>query len=369
MNVRLNGPPPDHRTRVAGAAAQQSPGGRQDTTTTRASVNPITARDACRGFPLVQPRPPEPDILRRTNHDLAARLRILQPAAFGTNERALRGVSPYDGEPMRKRATKQQIITSLGLLAAVAAAGWWWWPHIHFRFQLARNNVHIRSVPVTDLKAPGQTAGWYDCRLGPVSLRLPLAFADKAERTVDKAWLKFATPEQELAIVLPSKLTSEQRAQNQKTIEVFKLSPTRLVAQSFRTGTDDFRWTMTRSELQRYQMLLRMKAVSLQQMHAMGVETRYDAGIEGLLIRSDRHSAVFQWQTASGTAAGMVLFSSKESDLDLDMVRDVCQSLACDETQLLERQYSRKELRDLLDDAVMKPIDAGGERDAADGEK
>jgi hypothetical protein len=264
---------------------------------------------------------------------------------------------------MRKRATKKQIVTSLGLLAAVAAAGWWWWPHIHFRFQLARNNIHLRGVPVTDLKAPGKTAGWYDCRLGPVSLHLPPALADKADRSVDKMSINFTAPEEQLTVVLPNRLTPEQLAQNQKTMEVFKLSPTRLVAESFRIGTNDFGWTMTRAELQRYQMLLSMKAVTLRQMHAMGVETRYDAGIEGLLVRSDRHAAMFQWQSTSGIAAGMLFFSKKEGDLDFDIVRDICQSLACDEGRLLEREYSRKELRDLLEDAVIKPIEVGGESD------
>jgi hypothetical protein len=270
---------------------------------------------------------------------------------------------------MRKRATKKQIITSLGLLAAVAAAGWWWWPHIHLRFQLARNNIHLRGVPVTDLKAPGQTAGWYDCRVGPVSLRLPPGLADKANRSVEKSSIIFTTPDEQFTVVLPTRVRSDQRAQNQKITEEFQLSPTRLIVESFGTGTDDFRWSMTHAELRRYQSLLAMKVTNSPRGNAMGIETRYDAGIEGFLLRGDRHSAMFQWQSASGGVFGMLYFSKKEGDLDFDMVRDVCQSLACNESQTLEREYSRKELRDILEDAVIKPIDAGAESDAADGGK
>jgi len=270
---------------------------------------------------------------------------------------------------MRKPATKKQIVTSLCLLAAVAAAGWWWWPHIHFRFQLARNNVHIRSLPVNDLQAPGKTAGWFDCRLGPVSLRLPPALAEKAERSVDKNFINFTTPDQQLTVVLPTRLNPAQLAENQKTIDEFKLSPTRLVAESFRTGTDDFRWSMTRAELQRHQMLLGMGATAYPHAHVMAAETRYDARVEGVLVRGDRHTAMFQWQCAAGVSFGMLVFSNKEGDLDFDMVRDACQSLACDESRLYERPYSRKELRDLLEDAVIKPIETGGESDASGGEK
>jgi hypothetical protein len=270
---------------------------------------------------------------------------------------------------MRKPATKKQILTSLCLLAAVAGAGWWWWPHIHFRFQLARNNIRIRSVPVTDLKAPDKTAGWFDCRLGPVSLRLPPALAETADRTVDKNSINFTTPEQQLTVVLPNRANPEVIEQNRKVTEDFKLSPIRMVAESLRIGTDDFRWSMTRAELQRYQSLLGMKASNFASAHAMAAETRYDAQIEGILVHGDRHTAMFQWQSASGVAFGMLVFSKKEGDLDFDMVRDVCQSLTCDESQLYERQYSRKELRDLLEEAVIKPIEAAGDGDASDGEK
>ncbi|HTI49773.1 MAG TPA: hypothetical protein VL475_02435, partial [Planctomycetaceae bacterium] len=243
---------------------------------------------------------------------------------------------------MRKPATKKQIVTSLGLLAAVAAAGWWWWPHIRFRFQLARNNVHIRSVPVSELKAPGQFTGWYDCRLGPVSLRLPPALADKAERSVDKMSIVFTAPEEQLTVVLPVRIKAEDRARNQKMADEFKLSPTRMLAESFRSGTDDFRWWMTHAELRRHQMLLAMKATNFPNARIMGVETRYDPRIEGVLVRGDRQTAMFQWQSTSGVAFGTLVFTKKEGPLDFDMVRDVCQSLACNEEQLYERQYSKK---------------------------
>src|SRR5262249_4984760 len=164
-------------------------------------------------------------------------------------------------------------------------------------------------------------------------------------------------------VVLPIRIKAEARERNQKMAEEFKLSPTRIIAESFRTGTDDFRWWMTRAELRRHQMLLAMKATNFPNARVMGVETRYDSRIEGVLVRGDRQTAMYQWQTTSGVAFGTLVFSKKDGHLDFDMVRDVCQSLACDEEQLYERQYSKKEMRDLLEDAVIKPIEGGAESD------
>jgi hypothetical protein len=63
--VRLNGPPVCIEQGWPGLLRSKAPEC-DKTRTPRASANPITARDACRGFPLVQPRPPKPDTLRQT---------------------------------------------------------------------------------------------------------------------------------------------------------------------------------------------------------------------------------------------------------------------------------------------------------------
>ncbi len=74
---------------------------------------------------------------------------------------------------MRKRATKQQIAVSISVLAVVIGAFIWWWPHLYWSFIIARGQVRVPSVPVSELKAPGKTEGWYECTIGPLQLKVP----------------------------------------------------------------------------------------------------------------------------------------------------------------------------------------------------
>jgi hypothetical protein len=258
---------------------------------------------------------------------------------------------------MRKRATKQQIAGSICLLAAVAGAGYFWWPHVYLRFQLERNGVRVPRVPVAELTAPGMTAGWAECRIGPISLKLPPALAVNADRAVEQEMIDFSTPEEQFRTNVPYRITPEAQANNAIIVGEFKMSPTRLIAKSYGTGTDDFRWWMSHAELHRYQILLNMGASTFSHAQAMTVETRFDGEMEGVLIRGDRQTAAFRWQTASGVAFGMLIFRQKDGDLDLDWVRDVCRSLACDESRLSEKEHSKKELRELLETIEVK---AGG---------
>jgi len=260
---------------------------------------------------------------------------------------------------MRKRATKQQIAVSLSILALVAGAGYFWWPHIYFRFQLERNEVQIPSIPVKELQAPGNMAGWADCRVGPVSFKLPVDLAEKGDRSVGKMTIDFSTSDRIVGVDIPRRVGPEGLAQRAEVINEFKVSPARLIAESYRTGTDDFRWTMSHAELRRHQTLLRMGANNFPHSHVMTVETRFEPLLEGVLIQGDRQTAVFHWQATSGAAVGALLFRNKEGDLDLDWVRDVCQSVACDESRLSERALSKADLRELLETIEVKP--AGGE--------
>jgi hypothetical protein len=255
---------------------------------------------------------------------------------------------------MRKRATKQQIAASIGLLAAVIGAGWFWWPHVRLRFQLARNEVRIPKVTVAGLQAPGRTAGWADCRIGPVSFKLPPELAEKAERSLDKTSIVFSATDRQFTVDVPYRIKPEVRSEHEKIAAEFGLTPIRLIVSSYRTGTDDFGWSMTHAELIRFQVLLRMAAGSYPHTNAMSVETRFDGGLEGVLIQGDRRTAIFHWQTASGNAFGVLVFLQKEGDLELDWVRDVCQNLTCDESRLGETEYSRKELREMLEAIEIK---------------
>src|SRR5258708_4097710 len=130
---------------------------------------------------------------------------------------------------MRKRATKQQIAASLGLLAAVVGAGYFWWPHVRLRFQLARNEVRIPGVAVAAMRAPGRTAGWSDCRIGPVSFTLPPDLAEKAERSVDKTSIVFSATDRQFTVEVPYRTKPDVRKEHEKIAAEFHLTPIGLI--------------------------------------------------------------------------------------------------------------------------------------------
>jgi hypothetical protein len=208
---------------------------------------------------------------------------------------------------------------------------------------------------VAELKAPGKTGGWADCRIGPLAFKLPHALAVDADRSVEQETVVFAGPEKQFRTNIPHRIDAPSRDGNTRLFAEFKMSPTRMIAESYRTGTDDFRWLMSHAELRRYEILLNLGAGDFSHGHAMTVETRFDGAVEGVLIRGDRQTAVFRWQTTSGAAFGVMVFHQKDGDLDLDWVRDVCQSLACDESRLVEKAYTKRELRELLEVIEVKP--------------
>ncbi len=246
---------------------------------------------------------------------------------------------------MRKRATKQQIVTSVTVLALVIAAIVWWWPHLNWAFVISRGQLQVPSVPVTQLKAPGKTAGWYDCTIGPLTLKLPPEVVDSAERSTGKSSLNFTLNDQELAVHVPVRIPAEPEFGLEKLADEFHLSPMGLVVETFRTSSNDFRWTMSRRELRRHQVLLNL-AFFFRRGGAMAVETRFDGPLEAILILHNRRQASFEWRTPA--SAGSLVFTDKEHDLDLDVVRDICQSVSCDDSRLVD-SYSKKELKELLD--------------------
>jgi len=251
---------------------------------------------------------------------------------------------------MRQRATRGQILVSIGLVIAVLLAGFWWWPHIVWSFQVARHGVKIPSVPVGQMPVPGKTADWSNCRLGPMSLKLPAQIADEAERTAEKNQVVLTAGEQQIAINVPFRVPPKGPNDLSSVAAQLNLTPMRLLEESYRASTDKFRWTMSRAELRRHQLLINLAAMFP---HGGGrgaseVETRFDKDIEGLLIVYDDQHASFEFRTASDAGAGYVMFIRKSGNLDLDFVRDVCQSISCDEARLVP-EYGKKELQQMLD--------------------
>lgn len=261
---------------------------------------------------------------------------------------------------MRQRATKRQILVSISLLAAIAAAAWWWAPHIWWAFLIARNGVKIARVPVAELKPPAPTAGWFRCRAGALSFELPPDLAQEAERSVasGRNGLTLKTPRRELTFFVPFEIPAGKQPQITLIAEHLNLTPIGMIIASYQEGTDDFRWTMSHAELRRHQLLLDLGSQFYPHRGVAGVETRFAPGLEGALTFDEgRTRSVFEWRTTSGRASGFLSFSSSQGDLNLDDVRRVCQSLACDESQL-GPEPTADQLALLADSLVIVPDSA-----------
>lgn len=255
---------------------------------------------------------------------------------------------------MRRRATKQQIAFTIGLLAVLAAAGYWWSPHLWWAYVIARNQAQIRSIPVSTLEAPGHTDGWFTARIGPLSFKLPPQVAEEAERalTKERNVISLKSPSGELQIFVPYQTPAGAMSDVAQVAAQLNLSPLQFIADSYRTTTDDFRWTMSRAELSRHQVLLNLGHF-YPHVPGMKVETVFDRSPEGVLMMHDKNHAMFEWQTKSASVAGYVRFSSTAVDLNPDQLRDICASLTVDEAQL-GKEPSKSEFAALVDTMEIK---------------
>jgi hypothetical protein len=237
---------------------------------------------------------------------------------------------------MRRRVTKQQMALTIGLLALLVGAGYWWSPHVWWAFLISRSGAKIPSIPVATLQVPGQTQGWFTCRVGPLSFKLPPEIAEEAERSVakkNKSMISLKTPSLEMMVLVPFQTPEGAQSLVMQMATYLNRSPMELIADGFRASTDDFRWTMSHAELQRHQMLLNL---GQWYPHVRGtkVESFFDGPQQGLLMIEDRTHATFEWHAQSGTAGGVMGFAATRGDLNLDQLRDICASMTFDDAKL-----------------------------------
>jgi hypothetical protein len=237
---------------------------------------------------------------------------------------------------MRRRATKPQIALTIGLLTAMVAAGYWWFPHIWWSYVIARRGAKIRSVPVSALHAPGQTKGWFTCRAGALSFKLPPDMIDEAERSASKEnnAIIIKTRSSEVQFHVPAKAGPSPHPALVEAAARLHRSPMQITAETYRASTDDFRWTMSRAELERHQMLVNLGLIFYPHTAGIKVESLFEGPLEGLLMIRDRTHAVFEWHAKSEAAVGYLSFTSTENDLNLDHLRDICASVSCDDSKL-----------------------------------
>jgi len=250
---------------------------------------------------------------------------------------------------MRRRATKQQIAVSIGILVAVAAAGFWWAPHIHWVYTLSRQDVKIAPVAVKELKASGATDGWAKCRIGPLSFQLPADFAENAGRELGKSpgTVTLTEGDLELTLFIPFRVPADQKTVLMAMADELHMSMHEMIVAAYRSSTDDFRWTMSRDELLRHQKLLSLSQPNFfPHDRSVAVETESDGAKESVLIMNAAEVAMLQWKT--GAANGYLSFAHKKGKLNLETVRNVCHSLACDESKL-GNPWTKKDLQKILD--------------------
>jgi hypothetical protein len=237
---------------------------------------------------------------------------------------------------MRRRVTKQQIALTVGLLTVVVAAGYWWSPHIWWAYMVSRTGAKVPSIPVTTLQGAGQTQGWFTCTIGPLSFKLPPEIAEEADRSVakkNKSMISLKTPAVELLVFVPYQAPAGAQPPLLQMATQLHLSPMEMIVESFRASTDDFRWTMSRADLQRHQILLNL-GYMYPHLRGTKVESRLDGSQEGLLMIHDKTHATFEWHIKSGTAGGVMAFTATVGDLNLDKVRDICASVTVDDARL-----------------------------------
>ena len=259
---------------------------------------------------------------------------------------------------MGMRLVQQRIVATACLLAVVAVPVFWWWPHLEWKFFLSRNQVIVPSVPVSEFKAPGKTAGWYDCRVGPLALKLPPDLIEKGDRTIGKTLtIDIKGPSMDISIHVPLKVAPGAVQGLVAVAAALHTSPIRMIADSYRESTEAFRWSMSRDELMRHATLLSLGSLFPHQ-DAVAAETRFDGAMEGVLVLNDRNRALYQWRTTGGDGSGFLTFYRKDGELDRDGVRDICWSVACDESRL-GAQHTKKDLAKVLDEMESRTSEDG----------
>ncbi|MBS0266563.1 MAG: hypothetical protein JSS02_31825 [Planctomycetes bacterium] len=238
---------------------------------------------------------------------------------------------------MRKPATKQQIATTIGLLLAVAAAGTWWYPHIEWSYLVSRNKFKLESVKVVPMPEPKPHDGaWFQCQAAALSFSLPPAMADEADRTVSKTpqSLSLTTSTNEVTFFVPSEIPADQTPYVAEIAKKYGMTPFEFIAESYRTSSDDFRWTMTWSQLERYKYLLQMSG-GYPHGFVFSVEYYSDPTLEGLLIiHSNKAEAMFEWRLKSGKSAGVLHLKARSGEFNFDELRSIAHSVKCDESKL-----------------------------------
>jgi hypothetical protein len=258
---------------------------------------------------------------------------------------------------MRRQATKKQVLTTIGILLALVAAGVWWWPHAYWSYNLSRHKFKLAAVKVDAMPPTDVPADWFMCRAGAVSVRLPPSMSEEAERSPvpeTDGTILLTTEQNHILLMIPWKLPKQPRPIIEQNAAYLQMTPIEFIAASYETSTNDFRWTMSRTALQRHSMLLELTTVYPHK-NILLAETWSSPELEGILVLHEGKSfATFEWRLKSGDAAGFLRFNAKQGMLELEQLRAICQSVRCD-PERLGAKLTKEEIAILADTLTIEP--------------
>lgn len=201
--------------------------------------------------------------------------------------------------------------------------------HLLWRFGPASAHCSdVGPVPVAAIPDAKTPDDWVHCRFGSLEFDLPAELAENVQQV----------PNQVPALLFKHKSTSVvaylplDGTHSIKELETTLLVPpqgrglslSRLRVACYQASWDDFRWTMSASEVSWHAWCVSMSSI-LRFGHGGHVDTLFRDDLEGTVHYSTTH-ACFDWQATDRSAQAYWHFSEKSGQLDPSWVRCICQS-------------------------------------------
>ncbi|MSR58018.1 MAG: hypothetical protein EXS05_10120 [Planctomycetaceae bacterium] len=229
--------------------------------------------------------------------------------------------------------------------------------HLLWKYKLQPLIGRIEPVPVSPMPVAGPTPGWYRCRIGPLSLRLPPKLVEKGKRSAQGGAISFQDDDLIISIVMPrsdDSVSEALRVLNATSPNRHWSSYTQFRVDTYRADSDAFQWSMSSEEAREFNLRMATVFATRSSKH-ISVETRFDEEIEGLLAFDVDPRAVFSWQTTDGRMGAFMVIGSKNGPLDPRLVREICQSLQVDELGEVPATRSKQELLQILESIEAVP--------------
>ncbi len=189
----------------------------------------------------------------------------------------------------------------------------------------------VQPLPVTPMPETEVPDDWVICRFGSLQFSLPPALARNMEGAPSGLAIFSEVPPHAMIVSLPAD-TADALDFVQTDLamppEGQELSTVMLRLACFRTGTDEFRWSMAPGEVRWF-----IWRVMIGRFGRFGSEQRAET-----LIRDDLEGVAyfraghveFDWQSKGVQAGGIItLIDSSKGEVDLAWIRAVCGSVKC----------------------------------------